>query len=361
MRLLWLLLLLIGCCDQGECQIVQLTVSNDRGELGKASAICIGPCEGGSVFLTARHNFDGATKAKIQLDGRWIRVRSVNESRRHDCASFEAECECPSYPVATAVRTGQRVRIGGYGPEYWGSGKASYFWGVVDGEDIQGDGGQHPIQGDSGGPVIADDHVVGVVCGYVATVARTDHSARRPAIVFCGPAEITECLHQVYQRCPPSGCQIYLRPQVQQPMVGIGIPIGPPRVVGVATPVPKPPQVYQPVPRPEPIMIQGPPGPLGERGAAGPQGPPGRSVSREDLEAVVHAWLDANRDALRGADGRDGAPGPAGSPGPRGPAVETPIRVILANDGRFMEEKTYPPGEPIVLDVKRLRSVSDGQ
>lgn len=354
MRRLLLLFAMAGCCG-GECraQIVRLSLSDSTGEIGKATAVCVGTCESGTVYLTARHNFDGADRASVKIRGHWRQVIRVNKSRKHDVASFEVSAECDHMPLAESVQTGARVRIGGYGPEYWGSGQAGNFWGTINGQSIAGDDGLHPIQGDSGGPVIADDRVVGIVVGFVPTIARHDNADRRYPIVFCGLPEITECLHQVYQRCPPGGCQIYLRPQIHQPMIGIGIPVGPPRVVGVATPVP------QIMPRPDPAFIAGPQGPPGPRGESGPPGPPGsagRSVTREEIESIVSAWLDANRDVLRGPSG---PAGPPGQPGTSTAAI--PIRLILTSDGKVIDDETYQPGEPLVLDLKRLRSVSDGR
>jgi hypothetical protein len=106
--------------------------------------------------------------------------------------------------------------------------------------------------------------------------------------------------------------------------------------------------------------VQGPPGP------AGPQGPPGRdgrSVTQAEVESIVNAWLDANRDQLRGPQG---PPGPAGSSASTA-ALETrltsleqrPFRIILSSDGKIVDDETYPAGSPVVLDLKRLRSGSN--
>lgn len=334
-----LLCLMAGCCGN-ECraQIVRLSVSDDSGEIGKATAVCIGQCDGGSVFLTARHNFRDATRAKVKVRGNWIRIRSVNRSRSHDVASFEVSADCDQIPLADAVEPGVRVRCGGFGPEYWGSGEAGDFHGTLMPSEIRGDGGLHPIQGDSGGPVIADDRVVGIVCGYVATVARTDDAASHYPTVYAGLSEIRECLQQVYQRCPPGGCPIYIRPEIRQPMVGIGIPVGPPRVVGVAEQLP--PQRI--CPTPDPISVTGPQGPRGERGEPGPPGPAGRSVTREEVEATVNAWLESNIDRIKGP------------PGPPGTATQLPLRVIVSSGNEIIDDETYSPGEPVVLDIKRL-------
>lgn len=353
-RVLGCLLLFAGCCGN-ECraQIVRLSVSDDSGEIGKATAVCIGQCDGGSVFLTARHNFRDATRARVKIRGNWIRVRSVNRSRSHDVASFEVEADCDQIPLADEVQPGVRVRCGGFGPEYWGSGEAGDFHGTLMASEIHGDGGLHPIQGDSGGPVIADDRVVGIVCGYVSTVARTDDASRNYPTVYAGLSEIRECLQQVYRSCPPGGCPIYIRPEIRQPVVGIGIPVGPPQVVGVATPVP--PQRLEP--RPDPISIIGPRGERGPAGPVGPQGPPGqtgRPVSQEQVEIVVNAWLESNIDRIKGPPG-DAANCSALES--RVTALESrKLRVIVSSENKIVDDESYDvnAGEPVVLNLKRL-------
>lgn len=356
MRRLLSLMMFVGCCG-GECraQIVRLSVSDDSGEIGKATAVCIGQCDGGSVFLTARHNFRDATRAKVKIRGNWIRVRSVNRSRSHDVASFEAEADCDQIPVADSVEPGVRVRCGGFGPEYWGSGEAGDFHGTLMSSEIRGDGGLHPIQGDSGGPVIAEDRVVGIVCGYVSTVARTDDASRNYPTVYAGLSEIRECLQQVYQRCPPGGCPIYIRPEIRQPVVGIGIPVGPPQVVGVATPVP--PQRL--CPTPDPISVTGPQGergPAGPAGVPGPPGPAGLSVTQQQVEAVVNAWLESNIDRIKGPQGDAANTSALES---RVTALENRrLRFIVSNGDKIIDDESYSvnTGEPVVLNVRRIQS-----
>ena len=140
------------------------------------------------------------------------------------------------------------------------------------------------------------------------------------------------------------------------------MPAGPPQRVQVAEPVPR---VFVPEdqptrPVPDQISVQGPPGPQG------PPGRDGRSVTQAEVESIVNAWLDANRDQLRGPAGPQGPPGPSGGSVSTA-ALETrltsleqrPFRIILSSDGKIVDDETYKPGEPVVLDLKRLRSVSD--
>ena len=100
-------------------------------------------------------------------------------------------------------------------------------------------------------------------------------------------------------------------------MIGIGLPIGPPRHVQEAVPVPRPPQVYVPQPRPEQPQYQtlvGPTGPRGEQGPAGKDGIHGRDgkdgkVDQASIETAIVTWLEANKEDLKG---QTGLAGPAG-------------------------------------------------
>jgi len=353
--------LLIGCCGS-ECsaQIVRLEVDglNESGQsfVGKASAVCIGESEdGGSVFLTARHNFREANRGRIRLAGEWHAITRVNESRTADVASFEVKAKSNFRRVGTRVRYRERVWIGGFGPLYNQSGPVESFSGVIYEQEIHGDGGLHPIVGDSGGPVTQDDEVVGIVSGYVETSCRSDHAERAYPTVYSDLDDINECLAQVYQsgRCGPNGCPIYIRPQIQQPMIGIGIPVGPPRIVGVTSP--PPPQPLRPIP--DPAFCQGPAGPrgpIGQPGERGPQGEPGRSVRQEDVEAAVYAYLEANIDRIKGPKGDQGPAGVAGARGERGPAGAAGPQGL---PGESASVPDSPPDQPPVDDTTADRRI----
>lgn len=348
-------------CPFACCQIVRLEVDgrNDQNRefVGHASAVCIGECDGGSVFLTARHNFREAYRGRVKIEGRWEAVTSVNESRTADVASFEVRVKSRYRQVGKQIRYGHPVYVGGFGP-YWNqSGPNESFPGIIYEQEIIGDGGLHPIIGDSGGPVTQDDAIVGIVSGFVETSRRSDQAERAYPTVYADLGDIQECLGQVYQyqRCPPGGCPIYLRPQIQQPMVGIGIPIGPPRIVGVAEPVPQRPQPLRPVP--DPAFTSGPAGPRGPAGPQGERGADGRSVTRAEVESVVNAYLDANIERIRGPVGErgpQGERGPAGAAGQSTGSTQLPTRVIIASEGQIIDDETYQPGSPLVFDLKKL-------
>jgi len=281
-------------------------------------------------------------------------------------ASFEAPVLVEPMTVGESEPQGESVRIPGFGPEYFGRTPSS-FTGVLETGYVSGERGLHPIPGDSGAPVvIGENTVVGVVKGYETpyqqTTYRSDYAEQRLKTVYTGVVKIRECLQQCYQGCPSTGCRIWLRNEYRQPIGFLGIPAGPPQRVQVAEPVPR---VFVPEdqpqrPVPDRISVQGPPGPQG------PPGRDGRSVTQAEVEAIVNAWLDANRDQLRGPAGPPGPPGPSGGSASTA-ALETrltsleqrPFRIILSSDGKVIDDETYRPGEPVVLDLKRLRSVSD--
>jgi len=359
-----LLMLLIGCCGR-ECsaQCVRLDVDGDQP--GKATAFCIGETnDGQGVYLTAKHNLRGATRIRIKVHGDWYTARQINQHPSEDVASFEAPVIVAAFQVGATEQPGEWVRISGFGPEYHGRQPCSFF-GVLESDGVSGERGLHPIPGDSGAPVVIGENVVvGVISGYDTpyqhTSFRSDYAEQRLKTRYTGVIKIRECLQQSYQSCPPSGCRIWIRNEYRQPIGFLGLPSGPVQRVPIAEPVPRVfvPEDQQPQrPVPDRISVQGPPGPQG------PPGKDGRSVTQAEVESIVNAWLDANRDQLRG---------PAGPPGPAGSSASTtaletrlttleqrPFRIILSSDGRIVDDETYPAGQPVVLDLKRLRSGSN--
>lgn len=336
-RIFLLFCFVSGCCvSQCSAQVVRLQIGEDKG-----TAVCIGECENGSrLFVTAKHNFkDYNGEAHVRFRGGLYRVTEINSSDLDDVASFECIAPVAAMPIfAGDLPSGSEVKLVGYGPEYQGqlNGNAVRFGRLSDEETITQTSHQ-VVPGDSGGAVAYQYQTIGLISGFV-----TDCPSQT---VFVSARKIHRCVSRIYTvRCPPGGCPIYLRPSVRQPILGIGIPIGPPQLVTEAVPVPRPPQIYDPRPTPDPEFSPGP------RGPAGPQGPPGRdgeSVSREHVEAVVNAWLSANAEQLRPD---------LSAIEKRLTAVEQrPFRIILSSDGKIVDDETYPAGDPVVLDLQRLR------
>jgi hypothetical protein len=188
----------------------------------------------------------------------------------------------------------------------------------------------------------------------------------------------------------------------------IGIPVGPPRVVGVAEPAPVVQQSA--IPDLSPVVRQSVRDWLEAnreqlRGDTGPPGHDGRSVSKSEAESIISTWLEANREQLRGEPGpagRDGVDGQQGERGMIGVPSEEEIAAVIdlwiqRNDPRIREfvkqvvreefagdmdarvtalearrlrmmivdgkaktvidDETYGPGEPVILDLRRFTTV----
>jgi hypothetical protein len=199
---------------------------------------------------------------------------------------------------------------------------------MVGSQFMIGDGGLHSCSGDSGAPVVTDDgYAVGLVTGVETSgstpTSRSQYAATNARTVVTDADAIRLHLTQYYsQQCGPNGCSIWLRPQIQQPQF-LGIPTGPPRVVGVTPPIdsigivtrPSVPQ-QQPIPIPAPQIVR---------------------PTDSQIQAAVSAWMQANISQLRGNDGQC-----------------LPITIILARDGQEIDRETYAPGQPIILDVETL-------
>lgn len=362
-------LFVLGCCGS-ECsaQVVRLRVEGSQ-TVGSGTAFCIGETtEGRSVLLTAKHNFRSGQLARVYYYGSWHDVSNVNHHPIEDVTSFEANVKLPSLELAESEQVGALVQIPGFGPEYQGR-EASTFSGVMQTGYVAGERGLHPIPGDSGAPVIQQDKVVGVIFGYnkpvYHTTHRSDFAEHRLPTRYTGLPEIRECLQQCYpsSQCGPNGCRIWIRNEYRQPIGLFGLPAGPPQRVQVAEPVPR---TYVPEDQSQPAQpVYQQPQASTVRGPAGPQGPPGRdgrSITAEEVETIVNAWLDANRDSLVGPQGPAGTAGTSADITHIEARVTTleqrPFRIILSADGKVVDDETYSPGEPVVLDLKRFRSVS---
>lgn len=337
----YFLLALLLCCPC-HAQVVQLHVRGD-GFTGQGTAVCIGRTDDGfGLYLTAKHNFRDALSAAIEYKDRRIAVREMAESATADVACFESE-PITFYELAESEPIGESVVIPGYGPVFHGR-RREKFDGIIRGNGvIEGDRGLHSIPGDSGAPVLAFGRVVGIVYGYQETAFRSDNAEKRFPTLYTSLRDCRALLTQHYQ-CGPGGCKIWLRPEVRQPIGFLGLPVGPPRVVNVAEPVPR---VFvpedsrpAPAPRPDPISTQGPPGPPGKDG---------RSVTPAEVESIVSAWLDSNRDELAKA-----AVDLSGLESRVSALERRPFTLIVAKDKREVDREIYAPGEPVVIDVERL-------
>lgn len=423
----WVLLfaLVVSGCGRCFAKAYRLRVTLEDGATARATAVCIGKTdEGFNLFATAEHNLQGAILAEV-VTAQWTaRTKEVVRHDSEDVAVFTiGRGDCEAIDLEDP-EIGETAYVDGYGPEYHNqpAEQQCRFTGTVQPEHVAGHDGLHPITGDSGGPVAVlrkgRYKLIGIVSGYAPPStgfmrSRYEYREKRFETVYTSSKAIRQCLQQRWQYggCPPGGCPIYVRPQVQQPMIGIGIPSGPPRVVGVAEPAP---QVYQPLPSPDVGLtiqravrewleanreqLRGDPGTPGERG---PEGHAGRSVSKEAASEIISQWLEANKDQLRGEQGERGLIGvpseaeiaavidtwierndprirdfvrevireelgkqSSGDMDARVTALEARRLRMMIVDGSsksVLDDETYDPGEPVILDIRRLRGSPDAE
>lgn len=384
-RLLPLLFFLHGC--NGLCLAQTYEIANSYASSNGVrhesygSAVCIHSEGGRSLVITAAHTLSANPEATfIAVNRQWVQAQNVKVDRQNDIAAFEVPSQLQFVPLAEDPPKGAEVVAAGFGELRRDREKGRFkFKAKVDApfssseadsiRSLVGVNGEQAIPGDSGGGV----YVVGedgkeYCCGVISfrvvpdgvstqlSSHRMHYAAERRRTGFVSSKTVYRFLQREYTQyggCPGGVCPIRVRPRIQQPMIGIGIPTGPPRIVGEVYPYEPPPQTYVPDQQPPQIQqvpVPGPPGPPGEKGdtgergpagqpgQTGPPGPSGRdglSVTQEQVEAVVNAWLDSNREALRGSDGRDGKDGQQGERGlvgvPDDTDIENWLRGALSN------------------------------
>ncbi len=371
-----LIALLPGVCQAQTYAITTRYTSGSDQITDRATAVCIGNSPGGrSLLLTVKHAVSGADAAVwIANDGHWIRVTRIVRHDTEDLAALECDAELPGVLFASTTPIGDAVTVTGFGPQFASTTDGFRFFGRIEEPEIlRGDDGSHAMPGDSGGPVLCkidgEPTLVGIVCdheGERPARSRRTYSSTRARTGFVSAETIARFVVSQYG-CRNGLCPIQIRPQVVQPVGPLGFPRGPARVIGIAEPVPP---IYRPVtPDPDSSSMR--------RGDAGPPGRDGRSVTPQQVEAVVNAWLDSNLARLRGEPGPQGPPGPAGRDGIAGKACDPadlarvnerltdierrPFRMVISSDGHVIDDETYAPGEPVVLDLQRLRKRSDAE
>jgi len=374
MRRLLFLFLLSGCCATTLAETVTVAVTriDARGkkETAKATAVCIYSNERGSVLVTCRHVVQSRTGEILSV---WVRHANdwhectqvrVHPDAEVDVAAMECTVRLKPETLTNDAEVGARVVVDGAGPDLHKTNEDWFFFGTKTPKGIIGEQGDAVIEGDSGGPArvrltSGQYAVCGIVYGYPTTspkglTRRAQHRQHSTTTLYTPVAAWYPWFQTQY--CVDGQCPIQIRPVVVQPRGLLGVPYGRPRVIGIAEPVPQqyvpvPPPRLQPVP--DPISITGPPGPPGE---------PGQSVTPQQVEATVNAWLDSNADRLVGPPGPPGRDGSAANNAALESRLTTlerrPFRMILASEGKIIDDETYAAGQPVVLDLKRLRSVS---
>ena len=319
----------------------------------QGTAIAIAHTTRGTLLLTAKHNLERPDSCWVSTGGDWIRCEATWPASDVDLALVEVPVVLQLTAIGDETPRGP-AEVTGFGPFFHRLRTPAKFAAeIISDDELRGLSGEHVIPGDSGGPVLIEvdgrELCVGVVVSHEGdSPARSREQFPYARTQFVPASRICQFIQS---QCPggicpirvsPRGPQIFVRPEIRQPMIGIGVPVGPPQIVGTVPPA----------------------------GPAGPQGPSGRSVTRADVEACVNAWLDANADRLRGPAG------PSGSPGPRGDIdvrtlrelqqrltdiEQRPFRMVLTRDDTIVDDETYAPGEPVVLDLRKIRNAADGQ
>jgi hypothetical protein len=314
-RLLSFMLLAVCCLLVPSAVADVYVISVTRFEQGRkveslGSAVCVGTLKNpvSALFCTAAHTVrDNPNSVWVTLnDGfGWRECRNVRMHPRDDLATFElVGVKLDGIPVATGVREKIPVSICGYGPQLQKQKDRFCFRGTLYKGYIRGENGKHPIPGDSGGAVLAQaengrDVVAGIVHGYASAVqmeTRDDSAGVRPLTGYVSADVIENWIRTQYGGCPT--CPISIYPEVRQPMVGIGIPVGPPRVVGVAGPaMPRYQQIDESPRYGEPVQAQRPDfgGEVVEQ----------RIVNEDVVDAAVMRYF-AKNPVRDGRDGRDG-------------------------------------------------------
>lgn len=340
-RLIWLLML-SGCCGSVcTAEIYEVdVVDNDRVE-SHASATCIAVKDKRSLLITAAHVVkDGPENVWVNVDNKWVAGKNVRTHDSEDLASFVVDAELTPTPLGESPPDGAEVEVEGLGPcfareQNW---ELRFRGRVTEKTYLTGVDGEHAMPGDSGGPVIHEGRVVGIVVAHEGAVGakhRREFARVRARTRFVSSEVLCSFINSRY--CPNGRCQIQIRPQVVRPVGPFGFASGPPHVIGVAEPVP---QRYGPIdedtprPEPDPISVTGP------RGPAGPQGPAGEPASSEDIKAAVFEWMDANKSAFVGQVGPKGDRGPKGDPGDPGQVDPTEIELVKARIAALEDQET---------------------
>ena len=334
--------------------IVEGTTAQGNTFTGKGTCFVVGRTdEGKVVVVTARHNFKGAERGSVIKGGRYYSVEKLRTSDEHDVASFESNM--PYGGEYELRQTVERIKVEalGFGPKYHGRPSCGWTGEMVGTQFMQGDGGLHSCVGDSGGPVIwRGRYVVGLITGATrcesTPTVRNQYAQTGAQTVVTDSGAIHQHLTQQYQRsCGPNGCVVWLRPQIQQPQF-MGIPTGPPRVVGVTPPI----DSIGVVSRPSVPQVQGP-----APSVSAPLSPAVQpaEVSAAAVKQALSELIKENPAIFRGPAG------PAGPAGKDAVATERPLKVWVTKGGVFQSEQIVQPGKPLVLDTQALMGASDAK
>jgi hypothetical protein len=313
----------VGVCNGNQCTSVT----------GYGSGVIVGTLrDGRAAVLTAGHVVAGSQSVHIGWY-RGQRLAATVLGSRNDgmvdaailAVRIPGEFHCNE--LSESVTPDAKVLIEGY-PE--GMTTVQSYPGLLNGRTI------HKVtarQGMSGGPVMHDGKVVGIIRGHYVDGNRD--SICTPGPVLC--AWLRETIGYVPQCSTP-------KPAVKPSPIAVAPP--PPRdevdlspVLAKLSAIEKRIQCLEKMPLPSgpPGLLGevGPPGPRGEKGERCPMGPPGANGTPADYRQLdrLRDELDAVREELA--------------------AMKTArIKVQIKSNGQLIDEDTYPITGPIVLDFR---------
>jgi S1-C subfamily serine protease len=337
---------------------------------------------GDRYVATAHHVPEGTSGRGVVhfRDGTQIGCTVNGRDTKWDQCILTLDREHPTLPgvdIATEnPRVGDELYSAGFGAGF------RIFGGQVTGFSGNGSGAfdwvnhrQQSVQGDSGGPIFNQTgQLVGCLwgAGTGETVGTTTSRFRIfikplfPRLAQWRANRIGRQIAGVGFECPDGSCQ-------QQPSQQGGRPV---QQEPGAQPTPVEPDLDSGTSLRPPLNC--PPGPQGPKGEPGKDGKDGRDgqVTEEHLASIVAAVVsnlknDPSTRGPKGDTGQVGPTGPTGPPGKDGQGV-TPeqlaalkaellaeiqhpnIRVVIGNGGKIVDDETYRPGEPIVLDIEAL-------
>ena len=323
--------------------------------------------EGGSgvMIATDTETLVAVTNNHVVTSHRWVKVRAPG----NPWGSMEVVYRNPQLDLAVMVRKDggpwpNAVPIAGANPPHGSQMELCGYGGPSDGlRHVYGKRlnvgdaviqiGAGTVSGDSGGGILHKGALVGVNFGSVGTrsLGRINASGGPWTVHYPSSSHVvsSRLIEVLTQICSPYTCE----PVIRYPGGG-GNNFVPPAPGYPSNPPPARPEPIDPGPGLNPPINQraepGPPGPAGADGMDGEPGPAGPA----------------------GPPGRDGEPGRDGAAGPPGPSAQIDIesivdiverrithpsqRVLLIDgkDGTVLDDETYAPGEPIVLDIQAL-------
>ena len=350
--------------------------SLSQGQWGYGSAVAVinGSTSSGSpktVLVTAGHNFRNTTQASVKVKDSWVPVVWHRVHSREDLALCSVESRLETTKLINGKVNGE-VSLCGYGGKLNGL-ERFCFDGKVTSTTITGVGGDHVVPGDSGGAVYVKDgnhkYLAGIHYGYLTKTPDQN--------LWVSSDIIVDFIETQYgPRCVRGICVPFPHFQYSRPL---------PPVAPVSQPIVRPPTVVRQEVLDDALIdeavnrwmakyggrLRGPQGPPGvnglgvpgEQGPQGPPGPPGKVGVPDDQD--IRNWLVGAMSDPRFRAELSALLVDLGQEDPRVDILlqriasleadkGQPIRVMTTDGKDILDDETYQPGEPIILDIRSL-------